>query len=181
MIGLPGGPLGYRGFDGCVGAAFPHGIGDHGNHGAPRPEVIAEHLHGQHCRNQVVVVDAAPFGGVIGQRVGARVAIVPLRDGDIDHCVQVRGELTVRRSDRARVGVVEHDHLAIAEFEVFGGNLEVIASAADEHHLVAGTAEALRDGAPQFGVATSDQNIHRRPLLSCTTLAPARADDVTGQ
>ena len=141
--------------------------------------MIAEDLHGQHRRQHRRVQRVAPGRGVVGQRVGARVARVPARGGHVDDGVQVVRELAARLFEAGRVGVVEHDRVDV---EFLGGDLEVVAARARDHDAVARIAEALRDRASQIRIAAGDQHLHHKDLLPVFNAEPQRVSGhVTGQ
>jgi hypothetical protein len=146
-------------------------LGDDGDDRAAGAQVIAEDLDGQHRRNGGRVQGVAPCRGEIGQRVGTRVAGIPAWGGDIDDGVQVARELPARLFEAGRVGVVEDDRVDV---ELLGGDLEVVAACAGDHHLVARIAEAFRNRASQICVAAGDEHLHHHDLLLSFSAEPQR-------
>ena len=88
------------------------------------------------------------------------------------------GNWSLASSRLAGVGVVEDDRVDV---EFLGGDLEVVAARAGDHHAVARVAEPLRDRAPEIGIAAGEQHVHHQDLLVFDAEPSESADDVTGQ
>ena len=117
-------------------------------------------------RFQAAVEHVSPLRGVVGEGEGARIAALPRRGRDVHHGVEVRRELRLRGRQGLRVGVVDHDRAAVGDVELLGEHLEFLPAGCCENDVVAGLGEVLRDRASEIGVATGDQHIHGRCLLS---------------
>ena len=96
---------------------------------------------------------------------------IPARGGDVDDGVQVVRELPARLFEAGGVGVVEDDRVDV---ELLGGDLEVVAARAGDHHPVARIAETLRNRASQIRVAAGDQHLHHHDLLLVFSAEPQR-------
>ncbi len=124
--------------------------------------MISEDLDRQHRRKQRGFERVAPCDGVVAQRERAGIACGPAGSRHVDDGVEVVREEAAGLFEAGRIGVVEDDRVDV---EFLGGDLEIVAAGPGDHHRVAPIAEALRDGASEFGVATGEQHVHDHDLL----------------